>query len=81
MWIDSRIGWTGLTDCPILSIQQRVADLPPPLLPSLSLSLSLSLCEKFSVILLDEVQKHDMEASTEYGMKKKFHQVVLWAPH
>ncbi len=81
MWIDSRIGWTGLTDCPILSIQQRVADLPH-LLPSLSLSLSLSLCEKFFVILLDdEVQMHDMEASTEYGMKKKSHQVVLWAPH
>ncbi len=50
-----------------------MADLPPPpLLPSLSLSLSLSLCEKFSVILFDdEVQKHDMEASTEYGMKIK----------
>jgi hypothetical protein len=37
---------------------------------------------KFSVTLLDdEVQKHDMEASTEYGMKKKIQQVVLWAPH
>jgi hypothetical protein len=54
---------------------------PPPPSCLLSLSLSLSLCEKFSVILFDdEVQKHDMEASTEYGMKKKIHQVVLWAP-
>jgi hypothetical protein len=42
----------------------------------------LEKCEKFSVILLDdEVQKHDMEASTEYGMKNKIHQVVFWAPH
>jgi hypothetical protein len=70
--LTEELGGLGLTDCPTLSIQQRVADLPPAPPPAFSLSLSLSLCEKFSVILFDdEVQKHDMEASTEYGMKKK----------
>jgi hypothetical protein len=51
MWIDSRIGWTGLTDCPTLSIQQRVADLPHSPSCLLSLSLSLSLWEILCYII------------------------------
>jgi len=71
--LTEELGGLGLTDSaqPCLSNKGWLI-FPPHPSCLLSLSLSLSLCEKFSVILFDdEVQKHDMEASTEYGMKKK----------